>query len=464
MTVFPMKWAHMPGFKIEGRALMILAGPILVAHLAQQALAFTDTIMAGRVSATDLAGVAIGGSLWIPVSLFLYGILLAITPMVAQLHGSGHTDQTGPLVRRGIGVALPMVVVAMLLLRHADMVFSMMGVVPKVSLIASRYLKAIAWGLPPAAVFFLLRNLSEGLGLVRPSMLIGVASLPVNVAVNYVLIYGKLGFPALGGVGCGWASALTLWFMCGCMVMTILRGRAYAATYCFDFTRPCGQEGGMQILRLGLPIGFSLLVESSVFALIALFLAPLGALVVASHQITLNYSATVFMVPLSIASAITIRVGHAVGAKRFALAKRICRTGLLINSLVAVMTAGFTMLFAEQIASLYTRDSQVVAIAVGLLYLNALYQVSDAYQVGAVAALRGYKDTRMPLVLIMVAFWGVAMPLGYSLSLTSVWGVPMGARGFWISLIVGLSISAVFLGVRLRRVQSSIGAKIEAEI
>ena len=193
----------------------------------------------------------------------------------------------------------------------------------------------------------------------------------------------------------------------------------------------------MQILWLGLPIGFSLLVESSVFALIALFLAPLGALVVASHQITLNYSATVFMVPLSIASAITIRVGHAVGGKKLDLAKRICRTGLLINSLVAIITAGFTMLFAEQIASLYTRDSQVVAIAVGLLYLNALYQVSDAYQIGAVAALRGYKDTRVPLVLILVAFWGVAMPLGYSLSLTSVWGVPMGARGFWISLIVG---------------------------
>ena len=202
--MFSMKWAYLPGFQIEGRALLILAGPILTAFLAQQALAFADTMMAGRVSATDLAGVAIGGSLWFPVSLFLYGVLLAITPMVAQLHGSGHTGETGPLVRRGMFIALPMAVVAMFLLRHADTVFSMMEVVPEVSLIASRYLKAIAWGLPGAVVFFLLRNLSEGLGLVRPSMLIGVASLPVNVAANYVLIYGKLGFPALGGVGCGW--------------------------------------------------------------------------------------------------------------------------------------------------------------------------------------------------------------------------------------------------------------------
>ena len=152
------------------------------------------------------------------------------------------------------------------------------------------------------------------------------------------------------------------------------------------------------------------------------------------------------------------------GRKRFDQAQRVCRAGLLINSLVAVVTAGFTMLFAEQIAALYTKDSQVVAIAVGLLYLNALYQVSDAYQVGAVAALRGYKDTRVPLLLILVAFWGIAMPLGYSLSLTSFWGPPKGARGFWISLIVGLSVSAVFLGVRLRRVQGILGRKVESGV
>lgn len=444
---------HMSHMKKEARAQVRLAGPILTAHLAQQALAFIDTVMAGRVSATDLAGVAVGGSLWIPVSLFLYGVLLALTPMVAQLHGAGKTGEIGPLVRRGTWVAVPMVVTAMLLLRNAGAVFTLMDVVPQVASIAGRYLRAIAWGLPPAAVFFLLRNLSEGMGLPRPSMLIGLASLPVNIFANYVFIYGKLGFPALGGVGCGYASALTLWFMCCCMVATILRGRVYAATYCFDPGMRCGREGAGQILRLGLPIGCSLLVESSVFALIALFLAPLGASVVASHQITLNYSATVFMIPLSISSAITIRVGHAVGARTPDPARLTVRTGLLMNTVVAAITACFTVVFAKGIAGLYTGDGKVVAMAVGLLYLNALYQVSDAYQVGAVAALRGYKDTRVPLLLILAVFWGIALPLGYSLSLTRVWGEPMGARGFWISLIVGLSIAAILLGVRLKSVQ-----------
>ncbi|ABA89486.1 sodium-driven efflux pump, MatE and MatE domain-containing [Syntrophotalea carbinolica DSM 2380] len=453
MNIFPVAKSRLCGMKIESFALMKLTGPILTAHLAQQALAFTDTVMAGRVGATDLAGVAVGASLWIPVSLFIYGVLLAVTPMVAQMHGAGRTTETGPLVRRGLWVALPMVVMAMLMLRHAGGVFVLMEVIPQVASIASNYLKAIAWGLPAAAVFFLLRNLSEGMGLARPSMLIGLASLPINVAANFVFIYGKLGFPALGGVGCGWASTLTLWFMCGCMCATILWGRGYAVTHCFDFRRSCGEEGAMHILRLGFPIGCSLLVESSVFALIALFLAPLGASVVASHQITLNYSATVFMIPLSVSSAITIRVGHAVGSRARDLARLTTRTGLLMNTVIAIMTAAFTVFFAEQIACLYTFDRQVIGMVVGLLYLNALYQVSDAFQVGAIAALRGYKDTRVPLLLILVAFWGIAMPLGYSLSLTSFWGAPMGAKGFWISLVVGLSISAVLLGGRLCRLQ-----------
>ncbi len=438
--------------KTEARLLMTLAAPILTAQLAQQSLAFTDTVMAGRVSATDLAGVAVGGSIWGPIFLFLYGVLLAITPLVAQLHGAGKTAETGPLARRGLVVALPLVLIAILLLRNAGYVFSWMQVDPQVAAIAGDYLKAISWGLPAVALFFLLRNLSEGLGLARPSMLIGLASIPVNVAGNYVFIYGKLGLPAMGGVGCGWASALSLWFMAGCMLLTIWRIRKYSMTHFFDLAKQRGVEGASQLLRLGLPIGMALLVESSIFALIALFLSPLGALAVASHQITLNYSSLIFMIPLSISSAITIRVGHAIGKQRFDRARLVSKAGLLLNSSIALVTATLTLLFAENIAAIYTRDPQVIAIAVGLLYLNALYQFSDAFQVGAAAALRGYKDARVPLLMTIIAYWVIGLPLGYSLALTDLWGAPLGAKGFWISLIVGLSIAALLLGSRLRKV------------
>jgi MATE family multidrug resistance protein len=438
--------------KTEARLLMTLAAPILTAQLAQQSLAFTDTVMAGRVSATDLAGVAVGGSIWGPIFLFLYGVLLAITPMVAQLHGAGKTAETGPLARRGLVVALPLVLIAILLLRNAGVVFSWMQVDPQVAAIAGDYLKAVSWGLPAVALFFLLRNLSEGLGLARPSMLIGLAGIPVNVAGNYVFIYGKLGLPAMGGVGCGWASALSLWFMAGCMLLTIWRIRKYSMTHFFDLAKQRGVEGASQLLRLGLPIGMALLVESSIFALIALFLSPLGALAVASHQITLNYSSLIFMIPLSISSAITIRVGHAIGKQRFDRARLVSKAGLLLNSSIALLTATLTLLFAENIAAIYTRDSRVIAIAVGLLYLNALYQFSDAFQVGAAAALRGYKDARVPLLMTIIAYWVIGLPLGYSLALTDLWGAPLGAKGFWISLIVGLSIAALLLGSRLRKV------------
>lgn len=438
--------------QIEAKQLMLLAAPILAAQLAQQTLAFVDTVMAGRVSATDLAGVAVGGSIWGPIFLLIYGVLLAITPIVAQLHGAGKTAETGPLARKGILVALPLVVIAILLLQNIGFIFLWMDVEPHIATISTAYLKAISWGVPALALFFLLRNLSEGMGLVRPSMLIGLASIPVNIAANYVFIYGKLGFPAMGGIGCGWASALSLWFMCGCMLLTIWRVRRYDKTHFFDLSKLCGTEGAPQLLRLGLPIGLSLLVEASIFALIALFLSPLGALTVASHQITLNYSSMVFMIPLSLASAITIRVGHAIGQQRFDRARLSSKTGLLLNSCIAIGTALLTLIFAKNIAGIYTQNPQVIVIAVGLLYLNALYQVSDAFQISAAAALRGYKDSRIPLLMVVISYWVIGLPLGYSLALTNFWGEPLGAKGFWISLIIGLSVAAVLLGFRLHRV------------
>ncbi|MCD6582707.1 MAG: MATE family efflux transporter [Desulfuromusa sp.] len=436
--------------KIEAKQLIPLAAPILAAQLAQQTLAFVDTVMAGRVSATDLAGVAVGGSIWGPIFLFLYGVLLAITPIVAQLHGAGKTAETGPLARKGLLVALPLVFIAILLLQNAGLVFLWMDVDPQVATISTAYLKAISWGVPALALFFLLRNLSEGMGLVRPSMLIGLASIPINIAGNYVFIYGKLGFPAMGGIGCGWASALSLWFMCGCMLLTIWRVRRYDKTHFLDLNKTCGAEGAPQLLRLGLPIGLSLLVEASIFALIALFLSPLGALTVASHQITLNYSSMIFMIPLSLASAITIRVGHAIGQQRYDRARLSSKAGLLLNSAIALVTATLTLLFAEQIAGVYTQNPQVIMIAVGLLYLNALYQVSDAFQIGAAAALRGYKDSRVPLVMVIISYWIIGLPLGYSLALTNFWGAPLGAKGFWISLIIGLSVAALLLGMPIQ--------------
>lgn len=443
----------------EGRSLLTLAAPIFTSLFAQQSLAFVDTVMAGRVSAVDLAGVAVGGSLWIPVLLFLYGVFLAVTPLVAQLYGAGRTEECGPLARRALWVALPLVLVSILLLRQADWVFALMGVESAIATIAADYLKAMTWGLPAVGIFFILRNLSEGLGLARPSMIIGLASLPVNILANYIFIYGKLGFPALGGVGCGWGSAVTMWFMCGCMLYTIRRVGAYTPTCFFDLAQKRGAEGATQILRLGLPIGASLLVESSIFALIALFLAPLGAVAVAAHQITLNYSSLIFMIPLSLSSAMTIRVGHAVGRGRLDRARLVSHTGLTLTSLIALVTASCTLLFAGRIAGLYTHDPQLILSVVGLLTLNAIYQLPDALQVGAAASLRGYKDTRVPLMLVVIAYWVISLPLGYSLALTNLWGAPLGARGFWISLIIGLSVSALLLGTRLHRVERALSGE-----
>jgi MATE family multidrug resistance protein len=283
-------------------------------------------------------------------------------------------------------------------------------------------------------------------------MVVGMIGLCFNALANYVLIYGKLGLPALGGPGCGWATALTMWLMCLCMLATVWRGQVYQVAGLFTrWPRP-DKRLLLQLLKLGLPIGCSLFVESSIFAVIALLIGSLGADMVAAHQICLSFSSLVFMVPMSIASAISVRVGRAIGAGDFRLARLAGYSGIGLTALIAIVSASLTLLFPAAIVSIYTRNPQVAAMATALLFLAALFQFSDAVQVSTAGALRGYKDTRVPMAMLVVAYWVIGLPLGYGLGLTSLGPGPMGAAGFWIGLIAGLTAAAILLSLRLRAV------------
>ncbi len=436
----------------ELRTLLLLSGPIIAAQISQSTMGFIDTVMAGRVSSVDLAAVAMGSSIWHPVFLFMLGILMAVTPSVAQLHGAGAREEIGHHVRQALllGGVLSLAIIPVL--RHAGPVLAWMNVDPVAAPKTLAYLNGISWGMPAIAGFFVLRHFSEGLSCSKPSMMVGLLALPLNATTNYVLIYGKLGLPAMGGPGCGWATALTLWFMFLVMLVIVRRGIVYQASRLFGaLPRPDWQEI-VQILRLGLPIGLSLFVEASIFAVIALLIGSLGADIVAAHQICLSFATLVFMVPMSIASAISIRVGWALGHGDIPLAKRAGYTGIALNACIALCTSTLCFLFPEPVAAIYTDNPQVRQLAVSLLTLGALFQVSDAIQVSTSGALRGYKDTRVPMFLLIFAYWGIGLPIGYSLGLTTLWGAPMGARGFWIGLIAGLTCAAVLLSLRLVRV------------
>lgn len=441
-----------PRISRELKGLTALSGPLIAAQISQSAMGFVDTVMAGRVSSVDLAAVAMGSSIWFPVFLFMLGILMAVTPSVAQLHGAGKEEEIGAHVRQALLLGLTLSLLLIPVLRHAGPVLRWMEVDPLAAPLTLAYLEGVSWGMPAAAAYFVLRHFSEGLSCSRPSMVIGLVGLSFNALANYTLIYGKFGFPALGGVGCGWATALTMWLMCLCMVATVRRGAVYRPARLFAaWPRPDLRELG-QILRLGLPIGCSIFVEASLFAVIALLLGSLGADIVAAHQITLSFASLIFMVPLSISSAISVRVGQAIGRRDPDGAALAGYAGIGLTAVIALCSSTLCLLFPEPIAALYTSNAKVAAMAVGLLGLGALFQVSDAIQVSTAGALRGYKDTRIPMALQVLAYWVVGLPLGYSLGLTSLWGAPMGAPGFWIGLIAGLTASAVLLSLRLRSV------------
>lgn len=437
----------------ELRQLISLSLPLILAQLSHMAMGFVDTVMAGRVSPADLAAVAIGSSVWFPVMLFVAGILMAITPIVAQNFGAANHRAIPTALRQGLWIALVLGLGGFLLLRNMAWLLDLLNLESQVQDLATGYLQAVAWGFPALAIYQALRSFSEGISLTRPIMLIGFLGLACNIPANYILIYGKLGFPAMGGVGCGWATALVMWVMMLALGGLILHGRGYRfLPPLLIWERPSFPQLS-RMIRLGFPIGISFFIETSLFAVIALLVASLGAEVVAGHQIALNFTSLIFMVPLSFSMAITIRVGQAIGRSDPGAARFSALSGILTTLVTAVIFSSAILIMAPAIAGLYTPDPAVRQIAVSLLFFAALFQISDAIQVSAAGSLRGYKDTRVPMIITFIAFWFIGLPIGYLLGLSRRVGLLMGARGFWIGLVAGLTAAALLQGWRLWHVQ-----------
>jgi len=444
---------RMARFRAESVALLRIGAPLMATQLIQMATGFFDTVMMGRVGPTELAAVAIGTGLWHTLFLFALGILMALSPIVAQLHGAGRLGEIAPVVRQSLWLAALLGGLCFLALRHSSPLLRLVGVESAIIPVVDAYLCALSWGMWPIFFGMALRLFSEGIGRTRPVLLISLPGLIVNVAADYALIFGHWGFPALGAVGCGIATALGMLTLLIGMIAVLLLDRSYhgyALFRCWDWpdwrmVRP--------LLALGLPIGIGLFLETAVFAAVALLLGTLGAVAAAAHQVTLNVAAMTFMIPLGLSMATTVRVGHALGrgdpgAARFSGFTGIGLSGLFMAAMAVLMFIGH-----QAIARLYTSDPVIVAVAAGLLQLAALFQISDGLQVGALGALRGLQDTRWPMLIVLVAYWLIAFPLGWLLGV--YWG--WGPNGPWIGLIVGLTVAAFLLNWRFWRISVRLG-------
>ena len=429
--------------------LLALASPVIATQFSQMAMGVVDTVMSGHASAVDLAAVAIGSSIWIPLILFIGGILTAITPTIAHYCGASEHKKIGHTIRQSLWIGIILSLLGFTALFSIHDLFVFMDVEAPILPIATGYLEAIAWGMPAIVGFFILRYLNEGMANIIPVMLTGFLGLLVNVIANYVLIFGHFGAPALGGIGAGWATTITHWVMLICLLIYLYNSKKFALIKLFKLDFTPHFEELKRLLKLGLPIGISFFVEGSIFSIIALFLASMGVVTVASHQIALSFSSLIFILPLSLSISLTIQVGHQIGAQQYSQARDTIKAGYLISLTVSIIAALLIVNFSSPIAALYTDNAEVIKLASSLMIFTALYQFSDGIQLCSAGSLRGLKDTTIPMFLSIIAYWIIGFPLGYILALTDIITDAMGARGFWIGLLCGLSLSAVLMTLRL---------------
>jgi MATE family multidrug resistance protein len=428
----------------DAKAIARLGGPLLANNLSVMGMAFADTVMAGRLSPQDLAGLAIGVAYW---NLFFYialGALMAISPSVAHAFGANDSASVTRFARQAWWIAVVLAVALVAGLMQVDRVLPALHIAPDILPIAIDYVHAVEWGMPAAVGFFALRYTTEGLGRTKPIMYVGLIGLACNVFGNWLFMFGKLGVPHMGAVGAGVATAISLWIMCFLLAAHMHVHRAYRA-YAF-FARIDAPEAKpiRDLLRVGIPIAGSVLAEGGLFVAAALIMGSMGAISAGAHQIALNYAAFMFMVPLAISSATTIHVGHILGRNEPRAARAAGFVGIGLCAIVMAGSALVILFCNTQIAELYTSDKAVADLAAALLLYAALFQISDGLQVGASGALRAFKDTALPMVLCVISYWAVGFALAYQRGVVQRVGPP----GVWLGLTVGLTVSAVLLIAR----------------
>jgi MATE family multidrug resistance protein len=440
----------------EIKALWQLAWPVLVGQVATVGMGVADVAMTGHVSASELAAVSLGASVWMIVLVSVMGIMMAINTVVAHEVGAGHYGRIPHVVRQALWKALGVGAVACLAANLSTLLFDHIGLDPAVNRRASMFVHVISIGMPAFACYRALYGYTTSINQTKPVMVIALFGLLFNVVVNWLLVFGNLGMPKLGAVGCAVATAIGMWLMLGAMVAWIRVAPEYEMTFPFThWERPNWREIG-SMLRLGLPIGVTYFAEVSAFGAISLLVARFGVVQVSAHQVALNFASLVFMVPLSFGIALITRVGQSLGEGNPAKARFVAWVGVGMSIAFGVLSALGILLFRWEIARAYTLDPAVQALCVQLLMFAALFQLSDATQVAASSAIRGYKVTRQPMVIQLVAFWIFSLPLGYVLGLAPAWlpfspKEPMAVFGFWIGLVLGLTVAAVLLTVSLQR-------------
>ena len=444
----PLTGVKKPRFADNARSLMRLAAPLIMGQIAVVGMTVTDIYIAGQVDADTLAALQLGGSVWSLINLMVIGIMIANSPIIGNFWGARQFDRVRFQFQQALWLALPIGLVVVGAVLAGIYALSYLDVSDRVYQIAKGYLYpfVITGFMFPA--FFAFRTTFEGMGDTRPVLVFNSAAFILNGILDYALVFGHFGLPQLGGVGAAWATVVVMIFLLSCMAIYGRRSKTMRTVDLYqNFALP-NLSSLADTLRLGIPIALNIAAEFSFFAVIPFMIAHLGAEVVGAHAIAINIDSLAFMVPLGLAQALTIKVSHAQGSGNPAEARVFCLAGFKLVLMLGLIMSLAKIVFRHDIAMLFTSNIDVQLITANLFFFAAALGAVDCLQMACSGALRGYKDTRVPLVIQVVAFWVIAFPIAYSLALTDFWGPPLGVYGFWIGTVIAASIAATCLLIR----------------
>jgi MATE family multidrug resistance protein len=445
----------MPTFIQNASDLLRLAGPLMLGQLAVVGMTVTDIYMAGQVSADSLAALQLGGSIWAMISLLVIGIMIGNSPIIGNYWGAGQPDRVRFQFQQGLWLALPMSIAVCCAILLGIQLLERLDISPEVFRIARGYLLPylITGFMFPA--FFAFRSSFEGVGDTRPVMIFNAIAFFLNGILDYILVFGKLGLPAMGGIGAAWATTVVMTFLLFAMAAygryagNMKRLRLYQ-----QFAAPSA-AAIVGILRLGIPIALMIAAEIGFFAIIPMMIAHLGANVLGAHAITNNLDSLAYMIPLGLGQALTIKVSHSMGRGEPLEARQICLTGFKLIFVFALILGSLKILLRHDFAQLFSPEPEVQIIAASLFFFSAALGCFDSMQMASSGALRGYEDAKVPLIIQIIAFWVIAFPIAYSLALTDLWGEPIGVYGFWIGLVIAACLASLMMLYRWNVVSKS---------
>jgi MATE family multidrug resistance protein len=436
-----------------------LAIPVVLTQLGAVAMGIVDTIMVGRLGPEPLSAVALGNALSFTVIIVCLGTLTALDPMVSQAFGAGRFDECGRAMHHGAFLALALALPTMAILAFAKPLLRLLGQSPTLVESAGSYVHAIIWSVVPFLLFTVLRQFMQGISRARPAMTVMLLANVLNILANWILIYGNLGAPALGSTGAAWATTICRLAMF-LMLAVYVFSRSHLRPY-LTHLPPWPPDRALltRLLHLGLPAGSQFGLEVGVFACVSMLMGWLGTLQLAGHQIALNLCSTTFMVPLGFSATAAVRVGQALGRQDVAAARRAAFTSFALGVGFMGLAATAFATVPQFFVGIYTDDPELLQMGVSLLLIGAVFQLSDGTQTIAIGALRGAADTRVSMLVAGIAYWLVALPLGYVLAFPLGWG----PRGLWWGLTAGLTLVAVTLATRFHlRVQGERMATLRA--